>query len=123
VSPIDPDAVANYAADLARSDPDIALMIGDVKKIDHLREDAGWQTLRRRVVEQKDKFMLKMARGLMAGNVADQRQIDYMRGYYAGSLDVVNIPMQAAESLERAAVKAYRKALFEEAEGAEAPYL
>lgn len=119
----DPEKVAAHALDLARSDPDVALLIADVKNLDHLQQDPGWQTLFRRVTEQKAKFMLSVARGLMAGRFPDKEELAFKRGYFQGALDTVSVPTSVAESLERAAIAAYRKALREEAEGSDEPYV
>jgi hypothetical protein len=119
----DPDKVAAFAADLARSDPDVALLISDVKKLDHLQNDGGWQTLLNRIIEQRGRFMIGIARGLMAGKFPDREELAYRRGYFQGALDTVQTPLKVAESLEQAAIAAYRKAVREEAEGEEAPYV
>ena len=118
----DPEKVAEFAADLARSDPEIARKIQDVKNLDHLRDDAGWQSLYKRVLEQRGAFMIGIARGLMAGKFPDREEVAYRRGFFEGALATVQAPASVAESLERAAIAAYRKALREEAEGDEAPY-
>lgn len=118
----DPDKVIEVVRDLAAKDPDIAQMLADVRNLDHLQQDAGWQTLFRRITEQKATFMLGIARGLMAGKFPDKEELAYRRGYFQGALDTVSAPATAAESLERAALAAYRKALREEAEGSDQPY-
>ncbi len=97
-------------------------MISDVRKLDHLRDDPGWQTLKRRVAEQKDRFMLGIARGLMAGKMPKPEEVAYRRGYFQGALDTVEAPEKVAQSLERAAIEAYREAMVLEATGDEAPY-
>jgi len=119
----DPEKVAQVVADLVRSDPEIALMVSDVQKLDHLQQDAGWQTLLKRITEQRGRFMIGVARGLMAGKIPDREELAYRRGYFQGALDTVQTPSSVAASLEQAALAAYRKAIREESEGEDAPYV
>jgi hypothetical protein len=123
VSTLDPETIAEFAADLAKSDPEVARVIADVQKLDHLREDPGWMILKRRIAEQKERFLLSIARGLMAGKTPNPLEVAYRRGYFQGSKETVDAPEKAAISLERAARAAWINAQVEEAEGSEEPYI
>lgn len=106
----------------AKNDPEVQRTLADVRRLDHLREDPGWQILFLRIKEQKDAYMLRIARYLMNGGKVDQDQITFMRGYYAGARDTVEQPETAVESLERAARAAYQRALRDLISEDEEPY-
>jgi len=91
---------------------------------DGLRDHPGFQRLRDKILEYQDGAMSVIARRLMSGEVVDQREIDFMRGFAEGALVIVEMPEEAEKSLERAAQSAWNRALQEqltEEEGA-SPY-
>ena len=94
-------------AEKAKADPHVQKILADVKLLDHLRDDAGWRILSRRIQEQKEKHLLSIARQLMRGEKVDPELVSYMRGYYNGARDTVEQPARAAENLERAARAAW----------------
>lgn len=119
---MDPETLSEYAANLARTDPKVQSAIQYERQIGHLREDAGWQLIMRRIKEQRETFMLRLAQGLMAGKPAIPEEIAFNRGFYEGALFAVSQPEQAAENLDRAARAAVIRTAVEEEEGENAPY-
>lgn len=123
---LEPEDLAAWVADRAKQDPKVQQVVADVRLLDHLREDAGWQVLHRRIIEQKEGFLHRLATRLMAGREVDQREIDFMRGFYAGAEETAEKPARSAADLEKAAREAYAKGLFEYAETereGESPYV
>ena len=123
---MEPEALAAWVAEKAAKDPKIQQVLADVRLLDHLREDAGWRMLFRRVEEQKEGFLRLLAKRLMTGKEVSQREIDFMRGYYSGALDTANKPAKAAADLEKAAREAYAQGLLLWAETeneSESPYV
>lgn len=104
---LDAEGLAEFVAEKARADPHVQKILADVKLLDHLRDDAGWRILHRRIQEQKKKYLLSIARQLMRGEKVDSELVSYMRGYYNGARDTVEQPARAAENLERAARAAW----------------
>lgn len=69
--------------------------------------------------------MHSLAKRLMSGEVADQRDIDFQRGFLEGARTVILKPEKALKGLEVAASAAYAASkleLLSEQEG-ESPYL
>jgi hypothetical protein len=114
--------IEEFAAELVKSDPSVSKAIDYERKVGHLRDDQGFQFLKRRILEQRDRFLLGIAKGLLAGRKADPEEIARMRGFYEGALYVIERPEKAAESLEQLARKAILEASREEEEGEYAPF-
>lgn len=96
-----------------------------VRKLDGLREHAGYQYLLKIIREKQKKALSTVARRLMAGELVDQREIDFQRGYFRGALDVAERPEKAVADLERAARQAWVEAQLEviTEEESETPYV
>lgn len=110
-------------AERAKQDPKVQRLISEVRNIGELTDHPGWQILRRKVEEEKDQFLLRVAKRLMAGYDVSTLEIDYKRGYYQGALDTLLRPEKAWENLEKAARRAWlrQSEMLSEKEG-EVPY-
>jgi hypothetical protein len=111
-----PEQVADFVAEKAKKDPRVRQTIRDAHLYDSLKQHEGWKRLAEKVRADRERFLAKIARRLMAGEPVDQREIDYHRGFYQGAEWVIGHPEEAEASLERAARKAWRMARQELAE-------
>ena len=66
-----------------------------------LRESEEFAALRASMAEAKKKVMDATTRALMRGEPANQRQIDYDRGYWDGVAQVLEAPWSALQAYER----------------------
>lgn len=121
----DPEDLADFVAERARKNPRVHRVIEEARLYDSLRENVAWQKLAQRVRDDKDRYFASIARRLMSGAKVDQREVDYMRGFYFGARWIIEHPEEAEKSLERAARAAWRMVLLEQAEAAEeeSPYI
>ena len=87
-----------------------AQTIRDAHLFDSLKEHDGWKRLAELVRVDRERFLTKLAKRLMAGEEVSQREIDFHRGFYQGAEWVVGHPENAEASLERAARAAWRMA-------------
>ena len=110
-----PQQVADLMAEKAKKDPRVRQTIHDAHLFDALREHDGWKRLAELVRADRERFLLRLAKRLMAGEEVSQREIDFQRGFAQGAEWVVGHPEQAEASLERAARKAWRMAQEEQA--------
>lgn len=120
-----PEEVAQFVAERAKDDPKVRKVVEDVRLFDGLMEHAGWQRLAQIVRGERDRFLTSLTSALWRGEVVDQRQLDYTRGFYEGARWLIETPEQAEASLEQAASKAWRLTQIELAREAEeaSPYL
>lgn len=88
-------------------------IVREAQALDGLTEHGGWRILFNRVRAQRDGFLLSIARRLMSGELVDQREIDFNRGYYEGALNTLARPDKALENLEKAARHAWTLAQLE----------
>lgn len=82
-------------------------LVHEVQTIGELTDSPGWKLLLGKIRQKKDSFLLDIAKAMMRGDVVDQRQIDFERGYYQGALETVERPEKAWENLEGAARRAW----------------
>ncbi len=109
-----------------KKDPKARRAIHEARVLEPLHEDVAWQHLRQKVEASKESFLIRIAERQMRGEEVSQREIDFLRGYYHGALDLLMAPERAEQNLEREAKRAYRKALAEaneaQAKEEESPY-
>lgn len=109
-------------ADRAKKDPKVQETVEIVRRLDGLQEHAGWRYLQKMVVDRETVWLVRLARRLMAGEVVDQREIDYQRGFIRGALEVIERPEQAIADLELAARRAWTAAQLEPISQEATPY-
>jgi hypothetical protein len=102
----------------------VGRIVRDVRLFERLKEDPGWRRLVDVVQEKPERFLKALCRRQMAGEVVDQREIDYMRGWQDCLDYLVSTPELALEKLEQVAKTAYALATVEQlqAEEDESPY-
>ena len=88
-------------------------LVEEVRLLDDLHEHAGWKRLYERIRADRERFLYRLASRIMAGDLVDQREVDFHRGYYRGALDTVERPEKALADLEKAARFAYTQAQLE----------
>lgn len=113
--------LSDFAANLAKTNPAVTTAIDYEKKVGHLRDDQGFRFLKQRILEQRDRFLVGIAKGLLAGQKVDPEELARMRGFYEGALYVIERPEKAADQLEKLAREAILKAAADEEEGPFAP--
>jgi len=105
-----PEQIADFVAEKAKKDPKVRQTIRDAHLFDSLKSHEGWKRLAEHVRADRERFLMRLAKRLMSGQVVDQREIDYQRGFYQGAEWVIGHPEEAEASLERAARRAWRMA-------------
>lgn len=111
----EPEELADFVAERARSDPKVQQVIQEAALFDGLLQNPGWKRLRNRLESSKDNFMLSLASRLMKGEKVDQRELDFKRGWFKGAEAMILTPEQAEVSLEAAAAEAWRLVRLEAA--------
>ena len=118
--------VADMVADRMRQDPKVAKIVADAHLFDGLKEHQGWKRLYERVMAQKDRYMLEIAKRLIrpGAQPPSSEEIAYQQGFYQGAVWLVSHPALAEQNLERAARLAWLMTLEEAAkhEQEESPY-
>lgn len=95
------------------SDPKFRVIAEDARIFGELMEQRGWQRLMERLTKEREEYLRDVAVRLLDGRQVDQREIDFMAGFYKGALYVLKHPEQAEKSFEKAARLAW---VFDEAE-------
>lgn len=98
---------------ILEGDPRLQKLAQEAAQYGRLKEDPAWRALFDRIQAQKERFMLRLARRLMAGEVVSQRELDYNKGFYDGAYYAVAHPEKAITSLEHAAIAAWELKLDE----------
>lgn len=101
------DEVAAFVAEKARRDPKVREIVDDVRAYEELRQSAGWYRLRRAIAGRREEFIARLTGRLLRGEIVDQREIDYQRGFFAGAEFVLDQPEKAESNLETAARQAW----------------
>ena len=94
-------------------DPKFRAIAEDAKVFGELQEQRGWQRLIARLDKERAEYLLDIAKRLLDGYQVDQREIDFMAGFYKGADYVLRHPQKAEESFEKAARLAW---VFSESE-------
>lgn len=69
-----------------------------------LKDNPSFQYLKLVVEKKRDKVVGLLAKSILRGEVRDQREIDYERGFWDGATSVINRP-ENAEAEFNAALK------------------
>lgn len=88
------------------TDPKFRVIAEDARIFGELMEQPGWQRLIERIEREKDEYLHDIARRLLDGRkeiAVDQREIDFMAGFYKGALYVLKHPEVAEKSFTKAA--------------------
>lgn len=97
----------------ARQDPEVRVLVEDVRLFDGLREHVGWRRLHDKVRGSRHGFALSLSRRLMAGEKVTAEEISFSRGFYEGALWIIEQPEKVEQQLERTARRAWVKAQLE----------
>jgi hypothetical protein len=98
---------ADVLARRAQEDPKVQKIVERAHRFSGLKENPAWAELYEEVKRKKKNYMEGFARRLMAGELVDQREIDYHRGFYQGAVWILAHPEEAEAALERAARNAW----------------
>ncbi len=106
-------------------DPKNQQIVKDAQDFGELKEMKGWQRLRARVTADRDRYTEGIAKRLLGGEIVDQREIDFHRGFYAACNYVTGIPEVVEDNLARTARMAYALSLAEQEQESleDSPYL
>lgn len=85
------------------TDPKFRVIAEDARVFGELMEQRGWQRLIQRLEGEKEEYLLDIAKRLLDGRQVDQREIDFMAGFFKGALYVLKHPEKAEESFTKAA--------------------
>lgn len=112
------------AIELARKDPQAKRRALDVRETEHLKDDPGFQHLRRRAAELEEHFKSSLAQRIWRGKDVPKEEVAFNKGFYEGIMFVLNFPEKADERLEEAARRAYLAALRKQEDDTqeESPY-
>ena len=105
-----------WLSDKLENDPKFKVVAEDARIFTELMEQPGWKRLRERLTREEDEYLLDVARRLLDGRkelVVDQREIDFMAGFWKGAKYVLLHPEKAEQSFEKAARLAW---VFEDSE-------
>ena len=91
-------------------DPQQIAVLGDrAKNLNNLKTSPGWQELRTISEARKKKCGEQLAAKLLRrGSVFDQREADYLAGFFAGMTYLLDSTDWAEESFERALRRHHR---------------
>jgi hypothetical protein len=71
-----------------------------------LKDHEAWTVLRQVLETKKERWQRGLTKRLIAGEIVDQRDLDYQRGFWAGAFYVLDNPEKAEDSLKAALRKA-----------------
>ena len=92
-----------WLQDKLENDQKFKVIAEDARIFGELMSQPGWQRLMERLTKEKDEYLLDIAKRLLDGREVDQREIDFMSGFYKGALYVLKHPEEAEKSFEKAA--------------------
>jgi hypothetical protein len=108
-----PDALADYLAKKALSDPKVQRIVRRARTFGELKEDSRWRELYSEVISKEARAAERLANRLLSGEKIDQREVDYLRAFYDGAKWAASHPVQAEKALEHAARDAWLFGLSE----------
>jgi hypothetical protein len=85
---------------VAQADPDHTTQL-----LARLGNDPAWEALRERAKERMDTEFVRLAKALMQGEVPDEGNVQYRRGFFSGIKFILDSPTLEAKKLDRALAK------------------
>jgi hypothetical protein len=104
------DSLLAALVDEAVKDESLRDGLGRSLQFQALAESDAWGIMRDKLGDATRRMTRQMANSLMAGGIADQRRIDYLRGYIEGVDDTLALPGRVVSDFEKALERAYLRA-------------